>query len=1008
MRPFLSVIFSFSVFFCFSQTPGIRWQQFATGLEPQAALPTSDGGIIVLADDLLKLDKSGVIQWRIAGFGAVDGKGKLLSSSDGNIFAFGSTIQSDSSESDFAVIKFTLDGHLLLRKTYGGSNDEELYSAVTTADGGCVLVGATRSNDGDVTTAQNHPYDPVRTDCWILKIDDAGDKVWDKRLGGTGDEFAEQIVENGSGGFLICCETPYNDGDFTGTTTAYSWVINLDSSGGMIWRKSYSGQWLKDIKHTSDGQFLLLADTQVGVNYHDGGDVWLGKINSDGDLLWEKCYGGSDGEYCDGATIHEDKDGNYLLPLGSFSADGDVGKAYGGEDVWVLKVDSEGNIIWKKTFGGSGDELAYLKIQENGDIAVCISTTSLDGDFTGGFSGTGTNYMADVWLYKLDSDGNELWHKLFGGNADDRALVETMYNDDIFLYGISQSYSPPGAEAPYALWLVKVGPSNLIKVTSFMDLNSNGTREANEKVFAQVQINAQKNRDTVNAQFLSTGVFLMDVDTGSYTVNVLSKSPYFNAVPARRSTSFSSYFNVDSLSFALQPVPNKHDLAILFYPVAPPRPGFTATYHLFCENAGTTSVTSGEMVFVKDRRVNLISAVPAVSTVSGDTLRWNLNAFAPGDTASVYLAFGVPTPPSVNIGDTLLYNAIVNPVTGDETPSNDTATLKQVVVGSYDPNDKSESNAGAVPLSFIANGNSLQYTIRFQNTGTDTAFNISVRDTLSNRVDAASIQVVAASHPYTLSIDQGNILNWRFENILLPDSNTNEPASHGYIVYRILPKNNLTQGEIIHNSASIYFDFNLPVVTNDAPTLIQPNIATLPQDLLHFYGNRRAEQTDLFWKMAPGTDTKLFEVERSRDGMSYKRAGSLPATAATAYTFTDRDAALTTGNFYYRLKMMQENGRYSYSPVIFFRNGRNEKNIDVYPNPVIQQASVAFNSSEAGRADLLLVNAAGVVMSRQQVAVQNGKNVYPLLTNSALLAPGIYTVQFQMKGKSTSVLFVVE
>src|SRR6185436_13012980 len=109
----------------------------------------------------------------------------------------------------------------------------------------------------------------------------------------------------------------------------------------------------------------------------------------------------------------------------------------------------------------------------------------------------------------------------------------------------------------------------------------------------------------------------------------------------------------------------------------------------------------------------------------------------------------------------------------------------------------------------------------FQNTGNDTAFNISVHDTLDSKLDWASIEMVTASHPYRLSITNGNQMNWKFDNILLVDSIHNEPKSHGYIVYRIKPKPTVQINDVIANSASIYFDFNSPVQTNTQLTTIK-------------------------------------------------------------------------------------------------------------------------------------------------------------------------------------------
>jgi uncharacterized repeat protein (TIGR01451 family) len=173
--------------------------------------------------------------------------------------------------------------------------------------------------------------------------------------------------------------------------------------------------------------------------------------------------------------------------------------------------------------------------------------------------------------------------------------------------------------------------------------------------------------------------------------------------------------------------------------------------------------------------------------------------------------FYVPT--STSLGTPLNSWAIISPVVNDTTPLNNYASINQIVTGSYDPNDKSVIPVMLTP-QMVADKEDLTYTIRFQNTGTDTAFTIIVRDTLSSNVDVSSFQMLASSHVCSYRIYGNGIVEWTFNNILLPDSNTNEPNSHGYIKYSVHALETLGLGEEINNTAYIYFDFNTPVRTN--------------------------------------------------------------------------------------------------------------------------------------------------------------------------------------------------
>jgi uncharacterized repeat protein (TIGR01451 family) len=163
----------------------------------------------------------------------------------------------------------------------------------------------------------------------------------------------------------------------------------------------------------------------------------------------------------------------------------------------------------------------------------------------------------------------------------------------------------------------------------------------------------------------------------------------------------------------------------------------------------------------------------------------------------------------------------------DETPANNQVILNERVRASFDPNDKQELHDGKLYKVNYDAGDYLYYRIRFQNTGTDTAFEIQLRDTLTARLDAASVEFITSSHSCRFFIHNGNILVWKFANIMLPSKQENEPASNGYVYFRVKAAKGLTIGDSILNRAAIYFDYNLPVITNTQHTLISVNKAVI-------------------------------------------------------------------------------------------------------------------------------------------------------------------------------------
>ena len=151
------------------------------------------------------------------------------------------------------------------------------------------------------------------------------------------------------------------------------------------------------------------------------------------------------------------------------------------------------------------------------------------------------------------------------------------------------------------------------------------------------------------------------------------------------------------------------------------------------------------------------------------------------------------------------------------------------VQGAYDPNDKTGFPEGLGDKHYIERGEPVEYLIRFQNTGTDTAFNVSVRDTLSDWLDPASARLGVSSHPCRLQVAPNGALLFAFEQILLPDSNANEAASHGFVYFSVLPRAGLPKGAAIRNRAAIYFDFNDPVLTNETlHTVGVPGVSAVP------------------------------------------------------------------------------------------------------------------------------------------------------------------------------------
>jgi len=254
-------------------------------------------------------------------------------------------------------------------------------------------------------------------------------------------------------------------------------------------------------------------------------------------------------------------------------------------------------------------------------------------------------------------------------------------------------------------------------------------------------------------------------------------------------------------------------------PVTASRPGFDATYKIIYKNKGTQT-QSGTISFMFDDAVlDIVNANPAVSSQVMNSLNWNFTNLAPFETRQITVALNANTPsdvPAVNGGDILNFTASVNSILTDETPTDNTFILNQTVVNSFDPNDKTCLEGNTITPEMV--GKEVHYMIRFENTGTANAENIVVKDMIdTTKFDINSLIPIDGSHPFVTKISNANKVEFIFENINLPFDDAN---NDGYVAFKIKTKPSLVVGNSFSNTASIYFDYNAPIVTNTATTTV--------------------------------------------------------------------------------------------------------------------------------------------------------------------------------------------
>ncbi|MEO5585599.1 MAG: T9SS type A sorting domain-containing protein, partial [Flavobacteriales bacterium] len=259
----------------------------------------------------------------------------------------------------------------------------------------------------------------------------------------------------------------------------------------------------------------------------------------------------------------------------------------------------------------------------------------------------------------------------------------------------------------------------------------------------------------------------------------------------------------------------------------PLRPGFQGGYYGHVSN--NSGQVSGPIAvsFTIPAPLTFVSAEPMPSSVVGDLVTWtDLPPLGGFDQHDIHIFVQVPPDP-VLIGTVVTAVLTATQPLPEAGLANNSVALPREITGSYDPNTKHArtSTGESDEQYYIGSDEWIDYTIRFQNTGTDTAFTVTITDTLATELDMARFEQGVASHPFTVSFKSGRVVEWRFDNILLPDSGTNEAGSHGLVSFRIKPMQPLTAGTEIANTANIFFDFNEPVITEPAIFYVETGLS---------------------------------------------------------------------------------------------------------------------------------------------------------------------------------------
>ncbi|MEM1318719.1 MAG: T9SS type A sorting domain-containing protein [Bacteroidota bacterium] len=379
-------------------------------------------------------------------------------------------------------------------------------------------------------------------------------------------------------------------------------------------------------------------------------------------------------------------------------------------------------------------------------------------------------------------------------------------------------------------WFANLYPNgNQVRGAVRYDFDQNGCT-ATDPVAKHLLIGSSDGSTNIGAATNTNGFYQLFPGEGSYTTQITSTLPdYFTSQPQSYDSDFTGFGQIDTADFCLVATQEVDDVAISLYSIRTPRPGFTTTFRLVYRNLGTTTQSGDLGLSFDPNLLSFVSASEGPLNPAAAPLQWSYANLLPFETRWIALEFQVKPPPTVNIGDVLELTATITPAS-DENPADNSFELREQVIGAYDPNDITVLEGPLIEEEETENY--LHYLIRFQNTGTAEAIIVRVENELDERLDWSTFQLEATSHDMEIETKENRQFSFIFNNIYLPDSNSNLAASIGFIAYRIKPLPGFAVGDTIYNQADIYFDFNPPIITNEVNTTVRRPVST--QDLSRF------------------------------------------------------------------------------------------------------------------------------------------------------------------------------
>jgi hypothetical protein len=371
---------------------------------------------------LVRTDSTGNLLWEKT-YGGSDSEGfrRILPSTDGNYYLLGTSWSLDGDitynpypgTGSFWIVKIDIDGNILWDKIVGGTKGDHIWNGAATADGGVVAIGEVSSDDGHVSVHYGG------NDTWIVKLSAEGEVEWDYTIGTDFFDIGQAIIQTSDGGFLAGSNSIILQGavgNISCIPPSYGYVTGvltkLDSSLNVQWQRCYGGNnhdAINGILEIEDGYVFVGGTESTNMPGHKGYyDVWVVSIDFDGNIVWQKVYGGSRFEAA--ANIFNTDDGGYMVVGNTDSNNGDVSGNHSfsehDSDIWIFKINSDGELQWQQCFGGGGkEEVTHGAVRKSDNNFVIAGVTNFGPSYDVGCTPYGGNVMdRDIWVFEIMKD----------------------------------------------------------------------------------------------------------------------------------------------------------------------------------------------------------------------------------------------------------------------------------------------------------------------------------------------------------------------------------------------------------------------------------------------------------------------------------------------------------------------------------------------------------------------------------------------------------------------------